>query len=313
VKNENSQFGIPRRPFGKTGCEVSIIGIGGSAIGSAKSEKIAQRIVQEGLDGGINFLDNAWEYHDGKSEIWMGRALKGRRDQAFLMTKVCSHGRDGKVALKQLEESLKRLKTDYLDLWQIHEVVYDTDPELHFAKGGAVEALEKAKKEGKVRFVGFTGHKDPSIHLKMLSYGFPFDACQLPLNPFDGTYRSFEKQVLPELNKLQIAPIGMKSLCGAADAVKKKALTAEEAIRYVLSLPISVLVSGMDSLAVLRKNIATAREFTPMTAREAEALRKRCAPLAADGRFERYKTSKEYDGAEGREQHGFPGLKESAD
>ena len=313
MKIKSSDFGIPRRPFGKNDCEVSIIGIGGSAIGSAESEKIAHQIVHEGMDGGINFLDNAWEYHDGKSEIWMGRALKGRRDKAFLMSKVCSHGRDGKVALKQLENSLRRLKTDYLDLWQIHEVVYDTDPELHFAKGGAVEALEKAKKAGKVRFVGFTGHKDPSIHLKMLSYGFPFDSCQLPLNPFDATFRSFERQVLPELLKQKIAPIGMKSLCGAADAVKKKALTAEEALRYVLSLPISVLVSGMDSLAVLRKNMEIAREFTPLSPTAAEALRKRCAPFAADGRFERYKSSNEFDGEVGRKQHGFPSVKESAD
>ena len=265
------------------------------------------------MDGGINFLDNAWEYHDGKSEIWMGRALQGRRDKAFLMTKVCSHGRDAKVALRQLEDSLKRLKTDYIDLWQIHEVVYDSDPELHFAKGGAVEALEKAKKAGKVRFVGFTGHKDPSMHLKMLSYGFPFDACQMPLNPFDATFRSFERQVLPELLRLGIAPIGMKSLGGSAEALKKKILTAKEALSYVMSLPISVLVSGMDSLAVLRKNMAIAREFAPLTARASEALRKRCAPFAADGRFELYKTSKEFDADVGRKQHGFPAQKESAD
>jgi predicted aldo/keto reductase-like oxidoreductase len=294
LKKTKPSDGIPRRPFGQTGSEVSILGIGGSAIGSAKSENIAHQIVHEGMDGGINFLDNAWEYHDGKSEIWMGRALKGRRDKAFLMTKVCSHGRDGKVALKQLEDSLRRLKTDYLDLWQIHEVVYDSDPELHFARGGAVEALEKARKQGKVRYVGFTGHKDPSIHLKMLSFGFAFDACQMPLNPFDATFRSFERQVLPELLKRGIAPI-------------------EEALRYALSLPISVLVSGMDSLTVLRKNMAIAREFTSLSSEAAEALRKRCAPFAADGRFERYKTSKEYDADVGRKQHGFPSLKQSAD
>ena len=298
--------GIPRRPFGRTGVQVSIIGVGGHAIGMPKEEAEAIRLIHTAMDAGVNFMDNAWEYHDGRSEEWMGKALKGRRDKAFLMTKVCTHGRDAKVAMQQLEESLRRLQTDHLDLWQIHEVVYDNDPDLHFAKGGAVEALDQAKRQGKVRFTGFTGHKDPRIHLKMLAHNYPFDACQLPLNPFDGSFRSFEKEVLPELNRRGIAPIGMKSLNGTADAIKKGVLTAPEALRYVMSLPIATLVSGMDSPEVLQKNLETARGFTPMKAEEMQALRERCARYASDGRFELYKTSKRFDGAPGREQHGFP-------
>src|SRR5437588_3272843 len=182
---------IPQKPLGKTGEKVSVIGIGGFTLGESPSLEEAVKIVGEAIDAGVNFMDNAWEYHDGKSEEWMGKALKGKRDKVFLMTKVCTHGRDKKVAMQQLDESLKRLKTDHLDLWQIHECVYYNDPERHFAKGGVVEALDEAKKAGKVRFVGFTGHKDPAIHLKMLSYKYPFDSAQMPLNPFDATYRSF--------------------------------------------------------------------------------------------------------------------------
>jgi len=297
---------IPRRAFGRTGVQVSLLGLGGHTLGQAGSEAEATRLLHEAMEAGVNFMDNAWEYHDGRSEEWMGKALQGRRDKAFVMTKVCSHGRDAKVAMQQLEESLRRLQTDHLDLWQVHEVIYDNDPDLHFAKGGVIEALEKAKKEGKVRFTGFTGHKDPAIHLKMLAHDFPFDACQLPLGVFDASFRSFEQQVLPELNRRGIAPIAMKSLGGTGEAVKKKVLTVNEALRYVLSLPIAVLVSGMDKLEVLHQNIAIARNFTPMTPEEMRALRVRCATQAADGRFELYKTSKRFDGPPGREQHGFP-------
>src|SRR5690606_16001578 len=211
------------------------------------------------------FMDNAWEYHEGKSEILMGKALEGRRDKVFLMTKLCSHGRDKKFAMQQLEESLRRLKTDHLDLWQIHEVVYHNDPELHFREGGAIEALTEAKQQGKVRFVGFTGHKDPSIHLDMLRRNYPFDSCQIPLSGFDASFRSFQREVLPVLNERGIAQIAMKSLNGSADAVKKGVIKPEDALRYVLSLPIATLVSGIDSLEVLRKNIKIAQEFKPMS------------------------------------------------
>ncbi|QRN99788.1 aldo/keto reductase [Archangium violaceum] len=298
---------IPMRPFGKTGVKVSALGIGGFHIGAPKDEQVGIRIIQEALDAGINFLDNAWDYNKGRSEEIMGKALQGgRRDKAFLMTKVCTHGRGKDVAMKQLEDSLRRLQTDHLDLWQIHEVVYANDPELHFKKGGVVEALELAKKQGKVRFVGFTGHKHPDLHLEMLRHGFPFDAVQMPLNVFDGTFRSFEQRVLPEVLRRKMAPLGMKSLSGNAEPVKKGVVTPQEAIRYAMSLPVAVTISGIDSPEVLQQNLAIARGFKPMTKEEMAALRNRVAPLAADGRFELFKTSMQFDGNEGREQHGFP-------
>jgi aryl-alcohol dehydrogenase-like predicted oxidoreductase len=177
--------------------QVSALGVGGHHLGEFKEVEGAIRLVHEAIDAGITFFDNAWEYHDGRSEEWMGQALKGKRDKVFLMTKVCTHGRDKKVAMQQLEQSLQRLQTDHLDLWQIHEVVYYNDPERHFAKGGVVEALDEAKKQGKVRYVGFTGHKHPDIHLKMLAHEYPFDSAQMPLNAFDASYRSFAHHVLP--------------------------------------------------------------------------------------------------------------------
>jgi aryl-alcohol dehydrogenase-like predicted oxidoreductase len=222
------------------------------------------------------------------------------------MTKVCTHGRDANVAMRQLDESLRRLKTDYLDLWQIHECVYYNEPDLHFARGGAVEALDRAKQAGKVRFVGFTGHKDPEIHLRMLAHRYPFDACQLPLNVFDATFRSFERTVLPELRRQGIAPLGMKSLCGSGNPVKKRAVKADEALRYAMSLPVATTVSGIDSMRVLKQNVRIASNFTPLSDAQMEALRRRVAGVASDGRFEHFKTTAEHDGDEGRKQHGFP-------
>src|ERR1700722_12750350 len=297
---------IPRRPLGKTGEKVSIIGVGGYHLGTVQSSDLAIRLVQEAVDAGVTFFDNAWEYNDHRSEEWMGLGLQGRRDKVFLMSKVCTHGRDKKVAMQQLEEPLKRLGTDHLDLWQIHECVYENDPDLHFAKGGVVEALDQAKKDGKVRYVGFTGHKHPRIHLKMLSHNYPFDAVQMPLNPFDATYRSFEREVLPELQKRGIAPIGMKSLGGGGQPILQGVATVEEALRYAMSLPVAVTVSGIDSLAVLRQNLAVATRFVPMTAREMQGLRDRCAPAAGDGHLELYKSTVKYDADIGREQHGYP-------
>jgi aryl-alcohol dehydrogenase-like predicted oxidoreductase len=297
---------IPRKPLGRTGEQISIIGLGGYHLGTLRSLDDAVRIVQEAVDAGVTFFDNAWEYNDHRSEEWMGRALQGRRDKVFLMTKVCTHGRDKKVAMQQLEESLKRLRTDHLDLWQIHEVIYENDPDLHFAKGGVVEALDQAKKDGKVRFVGFTGHKHPAIHLKMLAHNYPFDTVQLPLNCFDGTYRSFEQQVLPELERRGIAALGMKSLGGDGQPILHGAVGAEEALRYAMSLPVATTISGIDSMAVLRQNLGIARGFKPMTPEEMQALRQRCASFAADGHMELYKSTKKYDGGVGREQHGYP-------
>src|ERR1035437_5647799 len=252
---------IPRRPLGKTGEQVSIIGVGGYHLGTVQSSDLAIRLVQEAVDAGVTFFDNAWEYNDHRSEEWMGLGLQGRRDKVFLMSKVCTHGRDEKVAMQQLEESLKRLGTDHLDLWQIHEVIYENDPDLHFAKGGVVEALDEAKKQGKVRFVGFTGHKSPAIHLKMLAHDYPFDTVQMPLNCFDATYRSFEQQVLPELQRRGIAPLGMKSLGGSGEMVRKGGFRVEEGLRYAMSLPVAVTISGMEAPEVLQQNLAIARGF----------------------------------------------------
>jgi uncharacterized protein len=301
---------VPRRPFGRHPETVSALALGGYHIGKVGTARDATAIIHTAIDGGITFLDNAWEYHEGQSEIRMGKAIRDRRDRVFLMTKVCTHGRDARTAMRQLEESLRRLQTDHLDLWQVHECVYYNDPARHFASGGVLEALERAREQGKVRYVGFTGHKDPSIHLEMLSHGFPFDSCQLPLNGFDANFRSFEAQVLPELARQGIAVLGMKSLGGDGNAVRKKAVKVDEALRYAMSLPVTSTISGIDSMRVLKQNLRLARSFTPMSRADMQAHRRRCAAAAADGRFELYKTTAEHDGEEGRAQHGYPSPEE---
>jgi len=302
---------IPRRALGSTGEYVSAIGLGGFHLGLISTERECTNVVHAAIDAGITFMDNAWEYHDGKSEHRLGKALTGRRDLVFLMTKVCTHGRDARVAMRQLEDSLRRLKTDYLDLWQVHEVAFYNDPERHFMKGGVIEALDKAKREGKVRFVGFTGHKDPALHLRMLSYDYPFDTVQLPLNCCDATFRSFEQQVLPELLRRGIAPIGMKSLGGEGDMVKRRVVTAAEALSYAMSLPVATTVSGIDSMRVLKQNLGVARGFSPLSSKAMQALRTRVAEQAADGRFELYKTTAKHEANVGRKQHGFPSQQET--
>jgi aryl-alcohol dehydrogenase-like predicted oxidoreductase len=289
---------------------VSVIGIGGFSLGRAPSLKEANRIAHEAVDAGVNFFDNAWEYNDHRSEEWMGRALKGRRDKVILMTKVCTHGRGKDVGMRQLEESLKRLQTDHLDLWQVHEVVYENDPELIFRKGGVIEALDEAKKQGKVRYVGFTGHKNPAIHLKMLSHGYAFDTVQMPLNCFDASFRSFERQVLPEVRRRGMAALGMKSLGGDGQPILHGVVTVEEALGYAMSLPVATTISGIDSLAVLHQNLAVAQGFKPMEPARMAELRKRCEPFAADGHLELYKSTKRYDADVGRKQHGYPPQKE---
>jgi aryl-alcohol dehydrogenase-like predicted oxidoreductase len=254
----------------------------------------------------VNFFDNAWEYHRGLSEERLGRALKGKRDRAVVMTKVCTHGRDKKMAMRQLEESLTRLQTDRLDVWQIHEAIYENDPDLIFAPNGAAEALLQAKQQGKVRFVGFTGHKDPSIHLKMLSHNFPFDTVQMPLNCLDATFRSFETNVLPEVNRRGMAALGMKSLGGSGELVSEGAVVVTMGLRYAMSLSVAVTISGIDSLDVLHQNLEVARGFQPFSTAEMQAIRDACRSEAADGHMELFKTTKKYDGDLGREMHGFP-------
>lgn len=312
MSNAKASGSIPLRPLGRTGVEVSALGLGGYHLGTVKSVRDAVRLAHEAIDAGITFLDNAWEYHDGRSEELMGKAIYDRRNRVFLMTKVCTHGRGRRTAMRQLEESLRRLKTDYLDLWQVHEVVYDNEPESHFAADGVIEALEEAKRSGKVRFVGFTGHKDPALHLAMLAHNYPFDTCQLPLNCFDASFRSFEQLVLPELDRRGIAAIGMKSLGGGGDMVKARAVKADEALRYAMSLNVATTVSGIESSKVLRQNLRVALGFTPMNEDEMRELRERCASRAADGRFELYKISMKHEGPVGRKEHGLPSDKELA-
>ena len=298
---------IPRRPFGRTGETVSALGLGGFHLGQIGSDRACTALVRRAIDAGITFMDNAWEYNDGLSEQRMGKALAGGwREKVFLMTKVCTHGRDAKVAMRMLEESLRRLKTDYIDLWQVHEISYWNDPERHFARGGVIEALDRAKEKGLVRFVGFTGHKDPGLHLEMLSHGYRFDACQMPLNCFDATFRSFEQQVLPECARQGIAVIGMKTFGGEGEPVKKRVVAAGDALRYAMSLPVAVTVTGIDSKRILDQDLRIARGFRPMRAVEMQRLRARCAAHALDGRFELYKTTAKHEADVGRKQHGFP-------
>jgi uncharacterized protein len=301
---------VPKKPLGRTGVQVSAMGLGGYHLGSAETDQAATEIVAKAFDHGVRFFDNAWEYHDGLSEERLGRALRGKRDQAFLMTKVCTHGRDKKVAMRMLEESLRRLQTDHLDLWQIHEVVYDNDPDLIFAPNGAAEALQAAKQQGKVRFIGFTGHKDPEIHLKMLSHDFAFDTVQMPLNCCDATFRSFETHVLPEATRRGIAALGMKSLGGSGELVRHGAVTPEQGLRYAMSLPVATTISGVDTMQVLDQNLKVAVNFQPLADAEMQSLRDQCRFLASDGRLELFKMTTKYDGKVGREQHHFPSVEE---
>jgi aryl-alcohol dehydrogenase-like predicted oxidoreductase len=301
---------VPHRALGTTGVRVSALGLGGYHLGAAASEREAREIVARALAAGVTFFDNAWEYHDGRAEAWLGAALRGKREQAVVMTKVCTHGRGRDVAMRMLEESLRRLRTDHVDVWQVHEVIYENEPDLIFAPGGVADALVQAKAQGKARFVGFTGHKDPSIHLRVLAHDFPFDTVQMPLNCLDATFRSFERQVLPEASRRGIAVLGMKSLGGGGEIVKCGAATPAEALRYAMSLPVATTISGVDSPAVLEQNLAVACGFVPMSPEEMQALRERCRPLAADGRGELFKTTKLYDAAVGRAQHHFPSPEE---
>ncbi|MDY7017723.1 MAG: aldo/keto reductase [Nitrospirota bacterium] len=295
---------IPKRPLGKTGVSVSILGLGGSHVGTIQDEAQAVRLVREAIDLGVTFLDNAWEYHHGRSEEIVGKALQGGyRQKAFLMTKV--HGRDKKSSLSQLEDSLRRLKTDVIDLWQFHEVVYEDDPDLIFAKDGGIEAAYEAKKSGKVRFVGFTGHKDPKIHLDMLSKGYDWDTVQMPVNVLDAHFRSFQKQVLPVLVERNIGAIAMKTLADG-HLLKAGVVTPREALTYVWSQPVSTIVSGMDSLELVRNQARLASNFVPLSAEEQEKLLQRTAKAAKGGAFEPFKTSNRYDGWKGREIHGIP-------
>ncbi len=299
---------IPTRQFGRYDEQVSLLAVGGAHIGNARvPEADAIRIVHACIDAGATFMDNAWEYHDGESERRMGTALSqdGYRQKAFLMTKDCAHDRKANHSMWKLEESLRRLRTDYLDLWQLHEVVWEDDVDWIFAPGGSAEALLKAKEKGLVRYIGFTGHKDPEIHRRMLSQGFPFDSVQMPLNALDAHYRSFEQEILPICQEQGIAVIGMKSFASGDIFETEAEITPAEALGYAMSLPVATVVSGMDSLAVMEQNLAIARGFEPFSAEQRADLLERTKPHA-HGKFERFKTTYDFEGNVGRAAHDYP-------
>ena len=290
--------GIPYRELGRTGEKVSLVGIGGYHLGKQVDPNESISIIRKALDEGINFLDNCWDYNGGESEIRMGKALRdGYREKAFLMTKI--DGRNKATASSQLEESLRRLQTDRIDLLQFHEVIRDTDPDRIFAAGGALEAVLAAKKAGKVRFLGFTGHKSPDIHLKMLAtaaqHHFSFDTVQLPLNVMDAHFDSFEKKVVPVLVKNGIGILGMKPM-GDHFILDSKTATPAECLHYAMNLPTSVVITGCDSPRILDQALQAARSFKPMTESEVSALLAKTAEAAQAGKYELYKTSHHFDG-----------------
>jgi aryl-alcohol dehydrogenase-like predicted oxidoreductase len=293
-----SRNGIPYRTLGRTREKVSLIGLGGYHLGSQADPQESIRIIRTGLDEGINFLDNCWDYNGGKSEIRMGNALRdGYRQKAFLMSKI--DGRSKVAAASQINESLSRLQTDRIDLLQFHEVIRDTDPDRIFAEGGGMEAVLEAQKAGKVRFIGFTGHKSPDIHLKMLAiaakHGFTFDAVQMPLNVMDAHFNSFENKVLPVLLKNDMGVLGMKPM-GDHFILESKTATAVECLHYAMNLPTSVVITGCDSLPILQQALQAARSFQPMDSSQVTALLEKTAKAAEAGQFELYKTTHQFDG-----------------
>jgi aryl-alcohol dehydrogenase-like predicted oxidoreductase len=295
----DTKSGVPMRTLGHTGEKVSMVGIGGYHLARpGVSEEESIRIVHTSLDQGINFLDNCWDYNGGESELRIGKALRdGYRQKAFLMTKI--DGRNKATAVSQINDSLKRLQTDRIDLLQFHEVIRDTDPDRIFAAGGALEAVLEAKKAGKVRYIGFTGHKSPDIHLQMLAtasaHHFTFDSVQMPLNVMDHHFNSFEAKVLPVLQKQNIGVLGMKPM-GDPFILQSKTVTAVECLHYSMNLPTSVVITGCDSLKILQQALDAARSFQPMGKEEVAALLAKTAKAAQSGEFEMYKTSHHFDG-----------------
>ena len=286
------------RTLGRTGEKVSLIGLGGYHIGKQEDEKESIGIIRTAIDNGINFMDNCWDYNGGESEIRMGKALRdGYRNRVFLMTKI--DGRDKRTAARQLDESMRRLQTDHIDLLQFHEVIRTTDPARIFGPGGGIEAALAAKQAGKIRYIGFTGHKSPAMHLQMLETGFShqfnFDAVQMPLNVMDAHYDSFEKKVLPVLLKHKIGVLGMKPM-GDHIILESKTASAVECLHYALSLPTSVVITGCDSLPILQQALGAARSFQPPREEQIAALLARTANAAQAGVYERYKTSRDFDG-----------------
>lgn len=286
------------RILGGTGEKISAIGVGGFHIGSLPTKEESIRLMRTAIDRGVTFMDNCWDYHNGKSEVWMGEALRdGYRDKAFLMTKI--DGQKKASAAKQIDESLKRLQTDRIDLMQMHEMIRPEDPDRIFAEGGAMEALQEAKKAGKIRYSGFTGHKDPKIHLKVLEVakgkGFKFDAVQMPLNVMDAHFKSFEKEVVPVLVREKIGVLGMKPL-GSGAILQSGKVNAMECLHYALNLPTSTVITGMDSMARLDQALEAVRTFKPLDSEAVKRLLARTAESAEGGKHERFKTSNDFDG-----------------
>lgn len=286
------------RTLGRTGERVSAIGLGGHHIGRPKDPAEGIRIIRSAVDRGLTFMDNCWDYHDGESERRMGQALRdGYRQRVFLMTKF--DGRTKASTAKQIDESLQRLQTDAIDLMQYHENIRMEDPDRFFAVDGPLEALQEAKKAGKIRYIGFTGHKDPAVHVRMLevadAHGFKFDSCQMPLNPMDAHFRSFEKEVVPRLVKQGTAVLGMKSM-GDGLLLKSGTVTPVECLTYALSLPTSVVITGCESMERLDQAIEVARTFKPLTSAQVAAILAKTRQAALSGQFELFKTSNRFDG-----------------
>jgi predicted aldo/keto reductase-like oxidoreductase len=290
--------GMIYRTLGRTGEKISAIGLGGFHIGIQKEEKESLAIIRSAIDRGITFMDNCWDYNDGGSEVRMGKALRdGYLDKVFLMTKI--DGRNKAAAAKQIDESLQRLQTDHVDLMQFHEIIRMEDPDRIFAEGGAMEAMQEAKKAGKVRYIGFTGHKDPVVHLRMLEiateHKFRFDAVQMPLNVMDAHFRSFEHKVLPVLVKEGIGVLGMKSMADGL-ILKSKTASPVECLHYALNLPTSVVITGLDSMKLLDQAVEAARTFKPLSEEMVAELLARTSEAAAQGKFELFKTDTRFDG-----------------
>lgn len=280
---------VPRRKFGRHDFTVSSLCLGGHALRLASDEE-AQRMVDEALACGLNFFDNAWDYHGGKSEELMGKCIRGKRDQVFLMTKVCTHDTGGKAeAMKYLEESLRRLGTDHLDLWQVHALATMDQVNRAFAPGGVIEALDEARKQGKVRYTGFTGHTDPEVHLAMLAHKYPFDSCQLPVSAIEANSNAFVRRVLPEVVKQGIAPLAMKTLGGNAKPVQDGIFSVQEGLGYALSHPVATVVSGINSTKQLKENAAIAAAFSPMSKEVLVALEKRCEEATNSNKYQPYR------------------------
>ncbi|HVT37873.1 MAG TPA: aldo/keto reductase [Gemmatimonadaceae bacterium] len=294
---------LEQRQLGRTARATSILALGTSRLVQA-GQREAVRVVREAIDHGVSVIETGWEYGEGRMERWLGLALKdGYRQRVTLVWQCCAHQRDYKTAMQQVDESLSRLKTDVLDVLSFHEMIYDNDPDWLYDHGG-LDAAQEAREQGKVELLGFGGNKSPHIHVKLLQRGFAWDVVTLPLNPMDATFRSFEKQVLPEAVRRGIAVMAAKPIAGGAIA-GSRVVKPEEALRYCFSLPVSTVICGMESAAVLRKNLRLAVSFKPFHAGEMDALRQKARGVAGDGRFERYKTTQEFDGLPGRVAHGY--------